>query len=373
MSEDNTDVGLGRLRLQIDTIDRQLVELLERRAETVIAIGEHKRSKGGPIYAPHREAEVLSRAIEYAAQAGGRLPARTIEAVFREIMSGSFALERPLRIGYLGPSGSFSHQAAVANFGQSVSFEDLRAIPDVFVEIRRGHIDYGLVPIENSTAGSVRETLDAFAEHGAELHIYAEFVMQIRQALLGWGPAAGIRRVHSKPEALAQCRKFLSVQLPDTELVPSASTSAAVIAVREMGARGERGDAAIASPLAGTLHGVPALFEGIEDDPNNLTRFVILAREAAVPSGDDKTSVMFTVGDAPGALVEVLACFGSAGINLTHIDKRPSRRENWSYTFFVDALAHRSDEVFAEAIAAARVHCRELIVLGSYPRARRVR
>ena len=377
MSEDETPTRLDELRHGIDGIDRALVELLDRRAQTVIAIGEHKRDEGGPIYAPDREAKVLARALGQAETLGSHMPAKTVEAVFREIMSGSFALEQPLRIGYLGPAGSYSHQAAVSHFGQSVSYEDLGAIANVFVETRRGHVDYGLVPIENSTAGSIAETLDAFREHGQELVIYAELVMQIRHALLACGDVGEIREIRSKPEAYAQCQKFINGQLrghtPSFEFRASASTSAAVIAVREAWDRGERHLAAVASPLAGKLHGVPVLFEGIEDDPNNLTRFVVLARQQAKPTGEDKTSLMFTVGDDAGTLVGVLSCFADAGVNLSHIDKRPSQRENWTYTFFIDALAHRDEARFGTAVSAARAHCKELIVLGSYPRATRAR
>lgn len=363
---------LAALRAAIDGIDRELVALLERRAEAVIEIGALKRASGGPIYAPDREAKVLQRALEQASALGGRVPARTLEAVFREIMSGSFALERPLRIGYLGPAGTFSHQAAVAQFGRSVELVDLRAIESVFAEVRAGRIDYGLVPIENSTGGSVRESLDAFAVHGAELHVYAEAVMRIRHALLGACAVAEVRRIHSKAEAFAQCRRFLADQFPHVELVPAASTSAAAQRVAEAEAAGRRGDVAIASTLAGQLHALPAMFESIEDDPNNLTRFFVLAREAARQTGDDKTSIMFTVGDAAGALVEVLACFGAAGVNLSHIDKRPREAERWTYTFFVDALAHREDPKLDQALREARDHCRELTILGSYPRATRV-
>jgi len=365
-------LDLSELRATIDDVDRELVALLERRAQTVIDIGRHKRDTGGPIYAPHREAEVLQRALDRAQALGGRLPSRTIEAIFREIMSGSFVLERPLSIGYLGPRGSFSHQAALAQFGRSVSFVELWTIEAVFSTMRRGDIDYGLVPIENSTGGSVCETLDAFALHGGFMCVYAEAVMQIRHALLTLGELSQIERIHSKAEALAQCAGFLARRFPDAELITTASTSAAVLHVREQAGTGTVADAAIGSELAGELHSVPALLCGVEDRPDNLTRFVVLARAAAEPTGDDKSSIMFTVGDAPGALVEVLACFGAAGVNLSHIDKRPSGRENWTYTFFVDALAHHTDAPLRDALVAARAHCRELTVLGSYPRAGRI-
>lgn len=366
--------GLDALRAKIDEIDRRLVAMLNERAQVVVEVGKVKRSTGAPIYAPHREAAVLDRALQ-ANQ--GPLPPRTIEAVFRELMSGSFALERPLRIGYLGPAGSFSHEAAVKHFGSSVSLEDLRDIAGVFHEVRRGHADYGLAPIENSTMGGIVETLDAFVESRGEAIVYAEALLNVHHALLASCEPHEIRRVHSKPEVFAQCRKWLGAQLPEAELIPAPSTSRAAITAREEieGAlgRGERpSSAAIGSILAGQLAGLDAVFEKIEDNPNNITRFFVISREQARPTGDDKTSVMFRTADTPGALVEVLSAFQRAGVNLTHIDKRPSGRDNWAYTFFVDAQGHRDDAKVAGALEDARRHCLELIVLGSYPRATRI-
>lgn len=366
--------ALAPLRARIDEIDRRLVALLNERAQVVVEVGKVKRDTGSPIYAPHREAAVLERALKANA---GPLPGRTIEAVFRELMSGSFALERPLRIGYLGPAGSFSHEAAVRHFGSSVSLEDLREIAGVFHEVRRGHVDYGLAPIENSTMGGIVETLDAFVESRAEVTVYAEALLNVHHALLAACEPGGIRRVHSKPEIFAQCRRWLATQLPEAELVPAPSSSRAAITAREeieaALARSERPtSAAIASVLAGQLAGLDAVFEKIEDNPNNITRFFVISRERALPTGDDKTSVMFRTADTPGALVEVLSAFQRAGVNLTHIDKRPSGRDNWAYTFFVDAQGHRDDARVASAIEDARKHCLELIVLGSYPRATRI-
>ncbi len=362
--------SLDELRDLIDDVDSRLVELLNERARLVVEVGLSKSDTGTPIYAPHRESAVLKRVLD---RSPGPLPARTIEAVYREIMSGSFALENPLRIGYLGPPGSFSHQAAVRHFGSSVSFEDLHEIEGVFTEVRRGHVDYGLAPIENSLGGGIVETLDAFRRSGDELNIYAEVQLEVHQALLANCEPKDVRRIYSKPEVFSQCRHWLATQFPKVDLIPAASTSDAVRTVHTMhDADPACGAAAIASALAGKLYGVEILFERIEDDPNNVTRFAVISKQRAKPSGQDKTSLMFDTADKPGALVRVLRVFDEAGINLSHIDKRPSGRSNWQYTFFVDALAHRDDAVMAGAIEQARTHCAHLIVLGSYPRSQRI-
>jgi len=365
---------LAELRRRIDGIDAKLVGLLNERAALVVEVGRYKRGSNTPIYAPHREAEVLRKALEANA---GPLGDRAIEGIYRELMSGSFALEQPLRIGYLGPPGSHSHAAAAKQFGSSVEFEDLHEIAGVFTEVRRGHVSYGMVPIENSGAGGIAETMDAFRAAAEHVSIYAEVQSAIHHALLANGPPAKVMRVYSKPEVFAQCRHWLATQLPDAELIPAASSSrAAQIAAEEcrtaMGIGHEPTAAAIGTELAGELYGLKTLFPRIEDDPNNITRFMVISRERARRTGDDKTSVMFTTDDRPGALVEVLGVFHAAGINLSHLDKRPSGRENWSYTFFADLMGHRDDEPITTAITRAAAHCRELTVLGSYPRSKQI-
>jgi len=361
---------LDDLRLRIDETDRRLIELLNERAEIVARVGEVKRADGVPIYAPHREAAVLKRVL---AMNAGPLSDRAIEGVYRELMSGSFAIEQPLRIGYLGPPGSFSHQAAVTHFGASVAYENLHAIDGVFTEVSREHVDYGLVPIENSTMGGIAETLDAFRDFAGQVNVYAEVLITIRHNLLANCEPSQVQRIHSKPEVFTQCRRWLATQYPRAELVPAASTSRAVMtACEEQGADEATGSAAIASSLAGSLYGVRTLFEDIEDNPNNITRFFVIARQKAERTGDDKTSLTFQTEDKPGALARVLVEFDLARVNLTHIDKRPSGRENWRYTFFVDAEGHQGDDRVARAIEGAREHCASLTVLGSYPRARRI-
>jgi chorismate mutase / prephenate dehydratase len=369
-----TPKELASIRTRVDRIDRRLVGLLNDRAALIEQIGRVKRATGVPIYAPHREAEVLERVLK---ANRGPLSARTIEAIYRELMSGSFALEQPLRIGYLGPPGSYSHLAAVRHFGNSVEFEDLRQISGVFTEVQREHVDYGLAPIENSTGGGIVETLDAFRDSAGAVSIYAEVQLAVHHALLANCPPASVRRIHSKPEVFDQCRIWLATQYPSAELVPAASSSRATVTAAEECALAVKigaqpGSAAIGSVLAGQTHGLAVLFEDIEDNPSNITRFCVISRQHAKRSGDDKTSMMFTTPDKPGALVHVLQVFERAGINLTHIDKRPSGQTNWAYTFFIDAQGHREDETMAAAIKEAETHCRELTVLGSYPRSKRI-
>jgi chorismate mutase / prephenate dehydratase len=353
---------IERLRKEVDELDAQIVDLLNRRARIIVEIGDVKRANQIPIYAPHREQAVLQRALS---RNEGPLPDRTIEGVFRELMSGSFVLEQPIRVGYLGPPGSFSHVAAVAQFGSSVELEPFPDIRTVFSQVRRGHARYGIVPIENSTIGGVVDTLDAFAAARSELAVYAEVLVSIRHNLLSNVPAEEIKRIYSRPEVFPQCRDWLDAHFPEAEQIPESSSSNAVVR-----AKTEPNAAAIGSDLAGRLYGVNLLFSDIEDDPNNVTRFFVLAKEHAQPSGDDKTSIMFITKHEPGALVRVLDVFYRGGVNLTHIDKRPSRKKNWTYTFFVDCEGHQTQ--IMETIDRAKEICQELSILGSYPRAQRI-
>jgi chorismate mutase/prephenate dehydratase len=350
---------LEALRKQIDAVDEQLVQLLNDRAKVVIEIGKVKQKDNTPIYMPDREKAVLEKVARLNK---GPLPDSCLRAVYRELMSGSFALERPLRIGFLGPLGTFSHQASILKFGSSVDYVPLADINSVFQEVVRGHIDYGLVPVENSLHGGVIDTLDAFLESSAR--ICAEVLVTIHHQLLASEPWDKITRICSKPEVFAQCRKFLEATAKGRDVQPVASTSKAA----ELASQ-EPGTAAIASSIAGTMYGLNTLFERIEDNPDNTTRFWVVSREAAKKTGDDKTALLFTTSHKPGALAEVLDVFKTAGINLTDIEKRPSRKVNWEYYFFIDTQGHADDEKMQKAIAEARQHCLQLTVLGSYPRA----
>lgn len=358
----STADALESLRQRIDEVDRRLIEAISERAKIVVEIGASKRATGVPIYAPHREREVINRIL---AMNPGPLGNRTLEAIYRELMSGSFSLELPLRVGYLGPEGSFSHLAAVRHFGSSVEHADLHEIEHVFEEVAAGRCHYGLVPYENSIGGGISDTLDAFQSH--EVTIYAETLIEVCHALLANCAPSSIRRIYSKPQIFGQCRHWIAKQFPDAEQVAVASSSQAV---RQ--AHGEEHAAAIGSVLAGEIYGVNCLFESIQDKPNNITRFLVLAREEAQPSGSDKTSLMFVTANKPGALVDVLLVFRDAGINLSHIDKRPSGRTNWEYTFFIDCEGHRQEATMQRAVEEAGSHCLSMRVLGSYPRAERI-
>jgi len=361
MATDNksNQEDLASLRQRIDDLDKRIVELLNERAKVVVEVGKAKLADGAPIYAPDREHAVLQRIAELNK---GPLPQRTLQAIYRELMSGSFALEKPLRIGYLGPEGSNSHLAAERKFGSSVEYRPLADIRAVFEEVVRGHCDLGIVPIENSVGGGVVDTLDSFIE--ASVHICGEVVLEVHHNLLANCPPEKITAVASKPEVFAQCRKWLSTSFKQVELIPVASTAKAA----EMAAE-TPGLSAIGSSLAAELYGLKTVFANIEDSPNNMTRFFAISTTPAKRTGNDKTGIMFTTAHRAGALVEVLNVFARHGVNLTNIDTRPSKRRNWEYYFFVDAEGHCEDPDFKKAIAEARSHCGELHVLGSFPRA----
>ncbi|MFK7959547.1 MAG: prephenate dehydratase [Phycisphaerales bacterium] len=361
-SPDPPEIDLEALRARIDDVDQRLIAALSERAQIVTEVGRSKRASGYPIYAPHREAEVLRRVLD---RNPGPLHDRTVEAIYRELMSGSFALEQPIRVAYLGPAGSFSHLAARRHFGSSVEFDTLDGIEAVFDMVARGRSTYGFVPYENSIGGGITDTLDAFQRH--EVTIYAEALIEIRHNLLSNVPADRIRRILSKPQVFTQCRAFLANRFPNATLVPTLSSSDAVRQVAD-----QDDAAAIGSTLAGTLYGVDVAYEDVQDHAGNITRFLVIARQQARPTDDDRTTVKFVTAHRPGALVDVLAAFREHGLNLSHIDKRPSGRTNWEYTFFVDVDVHRDKPAAAAAIEAARAHCVSLDVLGSYPRATRI-
>ena len=353
---------LAPLRVRIDELDQRIIALLNERANVVVEIGNIKRTGDSPIYAPDREQQVLKQIRQYN---DGPLPDTCIEAIWRELMSGSFALERPLRVGYLGPPGSFSHLAARRKFGANVEYDNLEDIHGVFDEISRGHIDLGLVPIENSAIGGIGETLDAFLDY--PVHVCAEVLIKIHHNLLANCPPEKIQKVYSKPEGFSQCRKWLGVQITQADRVAAPSTSKAA----EMASK-EEFAAAIGSTMAAEVYGLHIVFENIEDNPNNMTRFFVISKQPVRKSPDDKTAIMFTTAHKPGALAEVLDVFRDHELNLTHIDKRPSKRVNWEYYFFVDFLGHETDPKIGKAIDAARQHCLQLTVLGSFPRAKDV-
>jgi chorismate mutase/prephenate dehydratase len=352
-------MSLEKLRKRIDEVDQQLVKLLNERAQVVIEIGRLKSKTGGQIYAPDREKKVFERLIK-ANQ--GPLPDKCLVAIWRELMSGSFALERSLRIGYLGPGGSFSHTAAMLKFGQSVEYEPLVDIISIFEEVSKGHCDLGLAPIENTTGGGVIETLDALID--SDVKICSEVLLAIHHSLLAKCPLGQVKKIYSRPEIFAQCRKWLSATFKDAQTIPVASSAkAAQMAAEESGA------AAISSAVAAELYGLRIICENIEDIANNITRFLVISREDAKPTGEDKTAVLFSTAHKAGALVDVLEVFKKYDINLTNIESRPSKKRQWEYYFFVDFLGHRTEKQVQKGLEEARKHCLQLSILGSFPRA----
>ncbi|MHC4286311.1 MAG: prephenate dehydratase, partial [Planctomycetota bacterium] len=312
--------------------DHQLVQLLNERARVVIDIGKLKDKTGKAVYAPDREKEVLARIAE---ANKGPLPNKCLVAIWRELMSGSFVLERPLRIGFLGPNGSFSHTAAMLKFGQSVEYEALTDITSIFDEVSKGHCDLGLAPIENTTGGGVIETLDALIE--SDVKVCAEVLMAIHHNLLGNCSLEKIEKIYSKPEVFAQCRNWLSATFKEAQTVPVASTAKAAQLASE-----ETNSAAIGSRVAAELYGLRIICENIEDIANNVTRFLVISQEDSRPTGEDKTAILFSTAHKAGALADVLEVFKRYNINLTNIESRPSKK---------------------------RKHCLQLSILGSFPRA----
>ncbi len=352
-------MSLEELRKKIDELDHQLVKLLNERARVVVEIGKLKTRTDKPVYSPDREKEVFARIAE---ANEGPLPDRCLVAIWRELMSGSFVLERPLRIGYLGPAGSFSHTASMLKFGQSVEYEPLVDITSIFGEVSKGHCDLGLAPVENTMGGGVIETLDALIE--SNVKVCAEVLMAIHHSLLGNCSLEEIEKIYSKPEVFAQCRNWLSATFKEAQTVPVASTArAAQMAADEPKA------AAIGSSVAAEIYGLRIICENIEDIANNITRFVVISREDARPTGEDKTAILFSTAHKAGALADVLDVFKRYNINMTNIESRPSKKRQFEYYFFVDFLGHRTDKNVQEGIEEARKHCLQLSILGSFPRA----
>ncbi len=352
-------MSLQELRKRIDELDHQLVKLLNERARVVVEIGKLKNKTGGQIYAPDRERRVLEKIIK---DNEGPLPDKCLVAIWRELMSGSFVLERPLRVGYLGPAGSFTHTASLLKFGQSVEYEPLMDIFSIFDEVSKGHCDLGLVPVENTMGGGIIETLDALID--SDVKICAEVLMAIHHNLLANCSLDEVEKIYSKPEVFAQCRKWLSATFKEARTISVASTAKAA----QMAAEEEK-TAAIGSRVAAELYGLRIVCENIEDIANNITRFLVISKEDAKPTGDDKTAILFSTAHKAGALADVLDVFKKYDINLTNIESRPSKKREWEYYFFADFIGHRTEKGVNKGLDEARKHCLQLSVLGSFPKA----
>ena len=362
-------MDLADWRTRINDLDNQILNLLNQRAEAALQIGNLKRRQGTPSYVPEREAEILR---QLSAQNHGPLTADNLAAIWREVLSACRALEGPLTVAYLGPQATFTHQAALGRFGATVDFRPARTIADIFDEVERGRAAFGVVPVENSTEGAVNVTLDRLID--SEATICGEIYLEIAQQLLSRASDLGeLKRVLSHPQGLAQCRGWLSANLPEVPTEETTSTAAAVEV-----AAGDPTVAAIAAELAGTLYGVPILRARIEDNRHNATRFLVIGapapaagggRPAMGPSGRDKTSILFAMKNEPGSLYRILEPFVRAGLNLSKIESRPAKSRAWEYVIFVDFEGHRETPAVAVALREIGERTLYLRVLGSYPAA----
>lgn len=353
-------MALGSYRTKIDTIDDQILALLEARASLAGEIANVKRDAGATsFHDPEREEQVLDR---LQAKGAGAFPREAIRAVFREVISACLALEQPMRVAFFGPEGTFTHMAARHLFGLAARYREATTIDGVFDAVRTGDAACGVVPVENSTEGSVTGTLDALIE--GDLAIRQELVLDVAHCLLTRARGiTSIERVYSHPQALAQCRVWLAKNVPSAQLVQTTSTTAAA---REA-VQDERA-AAIGSRLAAEMYGLEVMRVGIHDRPENATRFFVIAASDAPRTGTDKTSLAFSVREGRGSLRRILGVFDDAGINLTRIESRPSRQKRWDYVFLADLEGHRTDPVVASALDALRAQSDMVKVLGSYPR-----
>ncbi len=349
---------LNKLREQIDAIDGRILELLNERYRIVQEVGRWKSRNKHHIYVPEREKKLFSRLEKIN---NGPVSKDAMQAIFREIISGAIALEKPLTISFLGPRASFTHLAALNSFGHAAEYLPKSNIGDIFQDVETERADYGVVPVENSTEGAVNHTLDMFVN--STVKICAETNLHIHHNLLAKKKNCEIRRIYSHAQVFGQCRAWIQENYPGIETVELSSTAKAA----ERAAK-EDNSAAVASSLAAELYKLHTIRQHIEDSAENMTRFLVISRQEPHPTGDDKTSICYAIKDRVGALYETLLPFKENKITLTMIESRPSRKRNWEYCFFVDLLGHVSEEKIRSSLESLKEHCQFVRVLGSYPR-----
>lgn len=357
-TRDNQAVHIEDLRQEIDSIDKQLLDLLNRRANCSLEVGRTKDQAGDLIFKPFREKEVMSR-LEGLSK--GPLPEDHLRSIYREIFSSSRRLQRPQRVAYLGPEGTFSYFAGVEFLGHSVDFIPKAGFPEIFEAVSSKDVELGIVPLENSLHGTVGQSLDLFIRH--EVYILSELFCKISHNILSLAPRlADIETVYSHPQPLAQCERWLRNNLPRATLIPVESTAAAALRVKD-----NPKAAAIGHKSLAALFNLGVLARGIEDLPDNWTRFVVIGPAPATDGNRDKTSLVFTLPDKPGALVNVLRVIAQSGINMKKLESRPLRGEKWKYVFFVDVECDLGQGEYAKALAQVEANCHTLRILGSYP------
>lgn len=345
-------------RRRIDLIDTRILKLLNDRARVVMQIGDLKKGRNSDLHVPVREMEIFERLSRLNK---GPFPDEALRAIYREIISASLSLEGPLKVAYLGPEATFTHMACIRHFGSSAQMLPVNSIKEVFSEVERGHAEYGVVPIENSTEGVVNHTLDMFMD--SPLKIVGEVMQEVSHHLLNkTGKIGDVRQVFSHPQAIAQCRVWLETNLPGVPAREVTSTAKAAENCKE-----DPSIAAIASDLAARLYRLRIIKKRIEDNSRNFTRFLVVSSKQMGKTGKDKTSVMFSVRDRVGALHDMLKPFSEFGLNMTKIESRPSRKKAWEYIFFVDLEGHQEEDRVRGALDRLEESCVFMKILGSYP------
>jgi len=351
---------LEKVRKKIDKIDARIVGLLNERAEEVIKVSKIKTENKLSNYSAEREMNILRRLKNLSK---GPLASSDLESIFREVLSSCRSLKSVLKVAYLGPQGTFTHLAAIRNFGKKAEYISAESISDCFDKVERQEADYAVVPIENSTEGVINYTLDMFVD--SNLKICSEATLNISHYLLAASNIGlnKIKRVYSNSQVFPQCRLWLSRNLPGADLIPTASTAKAAITVKK-----DRQGACIGNKILAEVYGLKTIAHSIEDLSSNITRFLIIAKSDSAPSGKDKTSILFSVKDRVGVLHDVLYGFKKYGINLTKIESRPSKKKPWEYYFFIDFEGHRNSLHVQKALLQLKRQCIFVKILGSYPK-----
>ncbi|QDU22417.1 prephenate dehydratase [Urbifossiella limnaea] len=358
---DKTSADLKGLRVQIDKFDLQILDLLNKRSAVAARIGKVKADQGGEVFSAAREEEVMNNIL---AANKGPLEEVTLRAIFRELISGSRAIQKVQKIAFLGPEYSYSHLAALERFGEAMTYLRTGTIAAVFEEVQRKHADYGVVPLENSTDGRITDTLDMFIRM-PQVKICAEVRLRVRHHLLANCEQTEIRRVYSKAQALSQCRNWLSKNLPHASLHEVSSTAHAASLVQS-----EPHVAAVAGRQAAVRYGIRILYNNIEDSPFNETRFAVIGLSDSAKTGADKTALMFQTTNSPGSLADALQVFKQNKINLTWVESFPYREAKGEYVFFLEMEGHRDDPKVKKALAGLEAVCDEVSPLGSFPAAK---
>ena len=356
------DDPLANIRQRIDEIDKSIQSLVSERASCAAEVAKVKQAQGetGHFYRPEREAQVLRAVME---RNTGPLRNESIAGIFREIMAACLAHEKPLKVAFLGPKGTYTHAAAVKHFGSQIENQPVDSIEEVFRIVEAGGANFGIVPVENSSAGVIHHTLDLFMK--SPLRISGEVALRIRHNLISEETALGnIKRVYAHQQSLSQCNQWLDKNLPQAERIAMNSNAQAVLQ-----SKGNKESAAIGGSMAAELYDVPILAADIEDEPDNTTRFAVIGQHRSPASGDDRTSLLVFVHNKPGSLFNLLKPLADRKISMSNIESRPSRRGVWDYVFFIDIDGHRDDEIVCQAIADIEKASAMVTVLGSYPKA----